>query len=207
MSKLRKKIIRKATRLAVKSVKKSAMRRASDAARETVQKNKESFEPRTFGNITLRAMKKSDRAEVREMMREFYSSGATLTGGSDEIFNRDISECLSDSPFLEGYVFSFRDSDSSLWGYAMTAHSYSTEFGRRCVWIEDLYLREEARGMGLASHFFDLLEEKYPDAVFRLEAENENGHAMEVYKNRGFCEFPYLEMINDRKKQQFEAEE
>lgn len=195
MKKVKRTILRKATRLAVKSVKKSAMRYASDSARETVEKYKESMDPRTFGNITLRSMRKSDRAEVREMMREFYSSGATLTRGSDEIFNKDISECLSERPFLEGYVFSFKDSDSSLWGYAMLAHSFSTEFGRQCIWIEDLYLREEARGLGLASQFFKYMEEKYPDALFRLEAEYENGHAMEIYKNKGFREFPYVEMV------------
>lgn len=197
MSKLRRKIIRKATRLAVKSVKKSAMRHASEAARETAEKYKENLEPRVSGNIVLRSMRKGDRAEVLEMMREFYSSEATLTNGSDEIFSRDIAECLSDRPFLQGYVFAFKDADNSLWGYAMTAHSFSTEFGRDCIWIEDLYLREEARGLGLASFFFDYLEERYPEAVFRLEAENGNEDAMEVYKHRGFLEFPYTEMIRE----------
>lgn len=146
-------------------------------------------------NIILRPINEEDRTEVLEMMREFYSSEATLTAGSNEIFDRDISECLSDSPFLEGYVFSSGDPGVRLWGYAMTAHSFSTEFGRHCVWIEDIYLREEARGLGLASQFFSFIEDKYPDALFRLEAEYENEHAMDVYRNKGFSEFPYVEMI------------
>lgn len=196
--KVRKIILKSAARLAVKGVKRGARKLASDTAQDTAKKVADTIAPMTFGSITLRMMRRSDRKEVREMMREFYSSEATLTNGSDTIFNKDISECLSDSPFLDGYVFSYKDADDSLWGYAMIAHSFSTEFGRHCIWIEDLYLREEARGLGLASHFFDHIEERYPDALLRLEAEYENDQAMEVYRRRGFHEFPYVEMILDR---------
>ena len=79
-------------------------------------------------------------------------------------------------------------------GYAMIAHSFSTEYGRPCIWIEDLYLLEEARGNGFASQFFEFLTEKYSDHILRLESENENEHAMEVYKRKGFSEMPYVEM-------------
>ena len=201
MGKLKRRVMKKAAKYALKAAKKGAGKILSAPQTNTEKKSAEKeapgFVPKTIGSITLRAMRRSDRKEVLEMMREFYSSDATLTGGSDEIFNRDINECLSDSPFLEGFVFAYKDADSSLWGYAMIAHSFSTEFGKPCIWIEDLYLREEARGMGLASGFLSGLEETYPDCVIRLEAEYENEHAMEVYKEKGFREFPYVEMIRE----------
>lgn len=201
MGKLKRRVMKKAAKYALKAAKKGAGKILSAPQTNTEKKSAEKeapgFVPKTIGSITLRAMRRSDRKEVLEMMREFYSSDATLTGGSDEIFSRDINECLSDSPFLEGFVFAYKDADSSLWGYAMIAHSFSTEFGKPCIWIEDLYLREEARGMGLATGFLSGLEETYPDSVFRLEAEYENEHAMEVYKGKGFREFPYVEMIRE----------
>lgn len=204
MGKLRRKVIKKATKYAFKAVRKGTGKLVSepllknDSKRgKSAEKESPVFDPKTVGSFTLRSMRESDRKEVLEMMREFYSSEATLTNGSDKIFNKDISECLSGSPFLEGFVFAYREKDSSLWGYAMIAHSFSTEFGRPCIWIEDLYLREEARGLGLASFFLGSLEESYPDTLLRLEAEYENEHAMSVYKGNGFREFPYVEMIRD----------
>ena len=141
----------------------------------------------------MRKMEERDRAEVLEMMRVFYASDAVHTDGSDEIFARDIDECISESPFAEGFVFP-DPADGHLLGYAMLAHSFSTEFGMHCVWIEDIYLKEEARGKGLASGFFEYIRNVYPDALNRLEAEHENAHAMDVYKSQGFSEMPYAEL-------------
>ena len=124
-------------------------------------------------------------------MQTFYSSPAVLTNGSDKIFEADIDGCVGDCPYLEGYIF---EGDGVIMGYAMIAKSFSTEFGKRCIWIEDIYLKEEYRGLGLGRRFFMMLEEKYPDHLFRLEAEEENERAIAVYKKNGFEILPYLEM-------------
>ena len=141
----------------------------------------------------MRKMTPEDKPYVLEMMRKFYSSDAVMTNGSEEIFENDIEECISESPYLEGFVFT--DEEGTVKGYAMIAHSYSTEFGRRCIWIEDLYLEKELRGKGLASGFFDYLKTQYPDSVNRLEAEAENEKAIKTYRKNGFEEISYLEMI------------
>lgn len=149
-------------------------------------------------DIRLRLMKESDREAVLEMMRVFYTSEAVLSNGSEEIYNNDITECVSDSPYANGYVFV--DHQNTVRGYAMIAFSFSTEFGKPCIWIEDLYLGEEIRGKGCASLFFNSIITDYPDHIFRLEAENENAHAMDVYLSKGFRELPYVEMIRNNKR-------
>ena len=53
----------------------------------------------------IREMRESDREEILNMMRVFYTSPAVLSNGSEEIFNADIDYCVNDSPYLEGYVF------------------------------------------------------------------------------------------------------
>ena len=136
-------------------------------------------------------MVESDRAAVMDMMQTFYSSPAVLTNGSAEIFEADIDACVSDSPYAEGYVF---EDGGEVIGYGMLAKSFSTEFGKPCIWIEDLYIKKPYRGMGIGSAFFNMISEKYPDHLFRLEAEEENERAIAVYKKNGFEVLPYLEM-------------
>ena len=79
-------------------------------------------------------------------------------------------------------------------GYSMLAKSFSTEFGKPCIWIEDLFLKKESRGMGLGSAFLKFVGEKYPDSLHRLEVEKENEPAMKTYMKSGFEEIPYTEM-------------
>ncbi len=142
-------------------------------------------------NITIRQMQKSDKNEVLLMMKEFYSSDAVFTNGSEEIFETDFNNCISDFPFLEGFIL---EKEGETLGYTMISKSFSTEFGKLTIWIEDLYLKKEHRGFGIMPRFFDFLKKLYPETIFKLEAEKENKHAVHVYKKMGFCEAPYLQM-------------
>lgn len=139
----------------------------------------------------IRLMEERDRAAVLDMMRIFYASDAVSTNGSEEIFESDITGCVSDNPYVEGYVF---ESERGILGYAMLAKSFSTEFGKPCIWVEDLFLKEEYRGQGIATGFFRFIEEKYPAALFRLEVEPENEKALRVYTRCGYSTLPYMEM-------------
>ena len=142
-------------------------------------------------NTTIRPMTINDKSDVLDMMRVFYNSPAVLSNGSEEIFSNDIENCLNSNPYLEGYVF---DNTDELQGYAMIAKSFSTEFGKQCIWIEDLYIKENYRGLGIGSRFLNFITQKYPDSVFRLEVEEENEQAIKVYESCGFTVLPYMEM-------------
>ena len=142
-------------------------------------------------NYAIRPMTKEDTETVIDMMRTFYASPAVLSNGSEEIFAADVNECVGNSPFAEGYVF---ENESGLLGYGMLAKSYSTEFGKRCIWIEDLYLLPEYRGYGIGSAFFAFVEQCYPDCLLRLEVEEENERARHVYEKCGFDVLRYMEM-------------
>lgn len=79
----------------------------------------------------------------------------------------------------------------------MIAKSYSTEFGKPCIWIEDIYIMDEHRGSGIGSQFLKYIEAKYPNSVYRLEVEAENVRAVSVYEKSGFEILPYMEMKKD----------
>ncbi len=140
--------------------------------------------------MIIRPMTEADRKVVMDMMRVFYASPAVHTNGSDEIFTADIDRCVANDPYLEGYVFEGEE----IIGYAMIAKSFSTEFGKPCMWIEDIYIREAYRGQGIGQMFLRFISEKYKDAVIRLEVEEENTYAVHVYKKGGFDVLPYQEM-------------
>lgn len=139
----------------------------------------------------IRGMEEKDRNQVLEMMRVFYASPAVLSNGSEEIFEADFAACISDSPFLEGYIL---ENAEDIQGYAMVAKSFSTEFGKPCIWIEDIYVKDAYRGFGIGSRFLKFIASKYPDAILRLEVEAENERAVNVYQQCGFEVIPYMEM-------------
>ena len=140
---------------------------------------------------TIRLMRKEDKPILMEMMRVFYASPAVLSNGSEEIFSSDIDNCVNDNPYLDGYVL---EDETGIQGYTMVAKSFSTEFGKACIWIEDLYIKEQYRGAGLGKRLIDFITSKYTDCIFRLEAEAENERAIRLYKKCGFSVLPYLEL-------------
>ena len=140
---------------------------------------------------TIRLMTKNDKSAILEMMRVFYASPAVFTNGSEEIFINDIENCVNDSPYLEGYVV---ENSKEIQGYTMIAKSFSTEFGKPCIWSEDLYMKPEYRGLGIGGKFFEYIQAKYTNHVFRLEVEEENERAVHVYEKNGFAVLPYMEM-------------
>ena len=141
--------------------------------------------------ITIKMITNSDYKAVLGMMKVFYASDAVFTNGSEEIFKCDIETCLSNSPYLEGYVFC---QAAAIIGYGMLAKSFSTEFGKPCIWIEDLYIKPDYRGLGIGKKFMEFVEKKYPECLLRLEVEQENLKALKLYEKCGFKKLPYMEM-------------
>ena len=143
-------------------------------------------------DFEFRKFERADFDEIFSMMKAFYNSPAVFTNGSDEIFKADIDACLDeDFSFVDGYVFV---SSSKIIGYAMLAKSFSTEFGKSCIWLEDLYLKPEYRGNGIIPKFIKFVESTYKNSILRLEVEDENAHAVHVYEKAGFSRLPYVEM-------------
>lgn len=143
--------------------------------------------------FTIRAMQPGDREDVIAMMRVFYDSPALLTDIPDEVLVRNVDACLSDSPFVEGLIIESPTGERA--GYSILAKSFSTEFGGPCVWIEDIYLREEYRGCGAGSAVLSFVKAQHPEAVItRLEVETENVPAIAAYRKAGYSEMGYTEM-------------
>ena len=55
----------------------------------------------------------------------------------------------------------------------MIAKSFSTEFGKPCIWIEDLYLAPAYRGKGAGTAFLTFIAQRYTGQAVRLRLEAE----------------------------------
>ncbi len=145
--------------------------------------------------IAIRKMQRGDEKFVIDLMREFFNSPATITNGSEKIFAANVKNCLDDSICAEGFVFV---DGEKIVGYAITARSYSTEFGGECIWIEDIFIKENYRGRGVGTKFIQHVKKLFPDKILRLEAEPDDVKLLNFYKRFGFKELPYLELVCER---------
>ena len=142
-------------------------------------------------DFAIRQMETSDKDVVLGMIKDFYSSDAISTSGSMELFNSNFENCTNNSPYLKGFIF---ENNGEIFGYSMLAKTFSTEFGKICIWFEELYLKPEYRGFGVAPRFIDYVRKLNPDAIFKLEVVRKNSHAIKVYEKMGFSKVDYLQM-------------
>ncbi len=142
----------------------------------------------------VRRLEKGDKELYLKMSHEFYNSDAVLHSVPDENFEKTFQELMKSDLYAEAFILSLDGEDV---GYALLAKTFSQEAGGLCIWIEELYVRQKARGKGLGSEFFKFLLKNRPATRYRLEIEPENEGAIRLYKRYGFADFPYGQMAKD----------
>ena len=113
----------------------------------------------------------------------------------EDHFYKTFDLALTQPDLVRGVLF---ENDAEIVGYALLAFSYSNEAGGLVVWLEELYILEDARGHGLGTAFFRFLAKEYGDAcLLRLEVTPNNLHAIHLYEKLGFTPLRYLQMARD----------
>ncbi|MDO5671287.1 MAG: GNAT family N-acetyltransferase [Actinomycetaceae bacterium] len=149
-------------------------------------------------DLVIRPAAPGDYAELLEMMRDFYASPAVAEEISEETMQRCIADCLADRQDVWALIL---ETDEQTAGYAMCTRSYSTAFAGTCVWLEELYIKENFRGRGFGSTVLTYLEmqsRESDDVVrLRLEVEADNKGARAAYRKAGYAEVPYIQMSRE----------
>lgn len=145
--------------------------------------------------LEFRRMTENNKDDVINMAKIFYNSDAVSHNVSEEVLLRTFNDACSDNPLLEGFILI---NDDKIIGYAYTTTLYACECGGETVLLEELFISEKCRGKGFGKEFFKWMFKLYPEAVrFRLEVTKENKKAYNLYKNLGFNQISYLQMVYD----------
>ena len=146
----------------------------------------------TFRNITP-----ADREIVIPMVVDFYHSDAVDHEVPVEIMERSFAAASDPAePLLRGVLVC--DGEEVV-GYVYITFCYSAEVGGRCVFIEEIFLKEQFRGMGLGREIMAWLEREYPEARrFRLEVTQVNKQAIRLYEGSGYKYLRYDQMVFDK---------
>src|SRR3989338_1655678 len=135
--------------------------------------------------VRYRPMKKGEERIVRQYIKGLFLEDPTPQGMSDEKIKKTIKTLLKHKE--KGTIMVF-ESEKELLGYAILINFWSNEYGGNIVYIDELFVKKEWRGKGVATNFIQyLVKKKVNNAVsLFLEVTPQNKGAEELYKRRGF---------------------
>ena len=147
--------------------------------------------------LTFRDITAADHDLILPMVADFYRTDAVDHEVPVEIMERSFAACADpDEPLLRGVLVS-RDGEAV--GYVYLTFCYSAEVGGRCVFIEEIFLKEQFRGMGLGREIMTWMEREYPEVRrFRLEVTQVNKQAIRLYEGSGYKYLKYDQMVFDK---------
>ena len=141
----------------------------------------------------VRKLTLQDREIFLELSREFYASPAVEHDVSFDYHTRAFDELMRSDEYIAAYLLC---DGTHAAGFALLQKTYSREAGGLTVWIDEIYLRPEARGKGLAREFFSFVATLGAKRL-RLEVEPDNTRAIRLYRALGYRELPYRSMVMD----------
>ena len=132
-----------------------------------------------------------------KMATEFYNSPAVMHPIPQSYILETFDLLVSENPYCLGFVATEKD---RVLGYMLLAKTYSQEAGGIVYWVEEIYVLPEFRGLGVGKEFFKFLNDNFSCARIRLEVEDDNFKAVNLYKKLGFEFIPYKQMIVEKRK-------
>ena len=138
-----------------------------------------------------------DRNEFFRMVKKFYAPPATLHTPPDDVMLSCFDASLEIPEMVKGIMF---EKDGATAGYAIVSLKFETEVGGIAAWIEELYVEEKYRSMGIGKEFFAYLQKEMQGKIkrIRLEVGEDNAGAIKLYKSLGFEFLDYRQMVFDR---------
>lgn len=144
----------------------------------------------------IREIRKDDREIFIDMVKDFYSSKAVLHDIPCDFINKTYNEVISGSPYAKAYII---EADHETAGYCLISLTYSNEAGGLVVWVEELYILNKYRGLGLGSEFLDFIQTEFSGKAkrIRLEISRNNQLVGRLYLRKGYKSLEYLQMVYD----------
>ncbi|MGH9843409.1 MAG: GNAT family N-acetyltransferase [Blastocatellia bacterium] len=126
----------------------------------------------------------ADAELLLEMMRDFYAHEELVF--EKTAARRALEGLINDSSFGRVVLIC---NEAEVIGYAVLTFGYSLEFHGRDAFVDEIYLREDARGQGMGQRVLAYLTEVCAENGVRalhLEVERKNAAAQSAYRKFGF---------------------
>lgn len=148
-------------------------------------------------NIEIRNFCSGDKAVFSDMVKKFYAPPAVLHFPSENVMMSSFDAAFEIPELVKGYIF---ECDGTPAGYAIVSMKFETEVGGMAAWIEELFVEEDFRGLGIGSRFFEFLQKELKGKIkrIRLEVGDENDGAKRLYSRLGFEPLDYRQMVIDK---------
>ena len=144
--------------------------------------------------LNIRQIEQKDKEIFLTLSKEFYDSPAVISPIKDEYHENAFNELMRSRDYLDCFMLEY---GGEICGFGLINITYCHEAGGKVIWIEELYIREDFRSLGIGRVFFAFVEEKFPAFRYRLEVEKENERAVKLYKSLGYDFLEYDQMIKD----------
>lgn len=135
---------------------------------------------------TYRPISESDIEILVGMMRDFYAiDGYPI---DVEVSKGLFLQFISDENLGRAWLI---EQDGNVLGYIILTFIFSFEFVGKIAFVDELYIKEEARGKGLGKSSIDFIKleaEKLGLKLLYLEVEHHNSNAKKLYLRKGFSE-------------------
>lgn len=147
--------------------------------------------------LTFRDITPADHDLVLPMVADFYRTDAVDHEVPVEIMERSFTAAADpEEPLLRG-VLVYQEGE--VVGYVYLTFCYSAEVGGRCVFIEEIFLKDAFRGRGLGREIMAWMAAEYPEVRrFRLEVTQVNKSAIRLYEGSGYKYLRYDQMVFDK---------
>lgn len=146
--------------------------------------------------IVIRDFQKEDKQELLKLVADFYNSPAVVHPIPVDNFGRCFDEIINGNPFVRGLTVLHA---GEILGYCQLSFTYSSEADGLVVLIEEIYIKPDFQGKGVAKQIFAFIENEYSGKAkrYRLECCRSNVRALKLYEKMGFEVLDYIQMIKE----------
>ncbi len=144
--------------------------------------------------INIRDFKIEDKETLTAFAFEFYNSSAVSHPIPVANFVSCFNEIINNNPFVRGLAIEY---NNELAGYCQLSFTYSSEAGGLVVLIEEVYISPKFQKKGLANAVISFIKTDYKNKAkrLRLECQEDNEVALNLYKKHSFEQLDYLQLI------------
>ncbi len=134
--------------------------------------------------ITFNSLATHQIESIIQMMQDFYAIDNYPI--DIDVSKKLFQEFISNENLGKAWIIY---DDDEIVGYVILTFVFSFEYQGRIAFIDELYIKESARGKGIGSHTIQFIKEEIPKLSLKLlylEVENHNENAQKLYLSHDF---------------------